>query len=102
MASDSGLQAERTGMAWQRTALGVGGIGALLLHSGEPVSATIGAAGLLAALVLLAVSERRYERIVLRVEAQRPASRPWLIRLVAVTVAALGVGAALFVVLPQH
>lgn len=88
-------------MAWQRTALGVGGIGALLLHSGVRVSAVIGATGLLVALGLLAVTEHRYERIVRRVEAEEVASHPRLVRLVAVVVAALGAGAVLLVVLPR-
>jgi uncharacterized membrane protein YidH (DUF202 family) len=59
-----GLQAERTAMAWQRTALGLGGVSALLLHhaGGKPLPSVPGAAGLLAALVVLLLVEARYLR----------------------------------------
>ena len=61
----TGLQAERTAMAWQRTALGVGGIGALLLHSGSDVGSgwwpiVPAAMALLGAPILLIVAERRF------------------------------------------
>ena len=86
-------------MAWQRTALGVGGVGALLLHSGVTASVVVGAAGLLAALWLLAVTERRYERIMHHVERDRAASHPMLMQAIAAIVAVLGLGAALAVLL---
>jgi uncharacterized membrane protein YidH (DUF202 family) len=56
-----GLQAERTAMAWQRTALGLGGVSALLLHhaGGKLVASVPGAAGLLAAFVVLLLVEAR-------------------------------------------
>ena len=59
---DPGLQAERTAMAWQRTALGIGGVSALLLHhaDGAVLASLPGAAGLLGALGLLVVVEARY------------------------------------------
>ncbi|MDP2773132.1 MAG: DUF202 domain-containing protein [Nocardioides sp.] len=59
---DPGLQAERTAMAWQRTALGIGGVSALLLHyaDGAILTSLPGAAGLLGALGLLLVVEARY------------------------------------------
>jgi hypothetical protein len=49
-------------MAWQRTALGIGGVSALLLHhaDGAILPSLPGAAGLLGALVLLVVVEARY------------------------------------------
>lgn len=59
--TDSGLQAERTTMAWQRTALGVAAVSALLLHHAEGrVGLSMpGGAGLLAALALLLGAEGR-------------------------------------------
>ena len=59
MSTNNGLQAERTAMAWQRTALGLGGVSALLLHhaGGELGPSVPGAAGMLAALVVLLMVE---------------------------------------------
>ncbi len=64
MNNPEGLQAERTAMAWQRTALGLGGVSALLLHhaDGDPVASIPGVAGLLAALGVLLLVEARYLR----------------------------------------
>jgi putative membrane protein len=61
---DNGLQPERTVMAWQRTALGLGGVSALLLHhaDGRLGGSLAGAAGLLATLVMLILVELRQER----------------------------------------
>lgn len=89
-------------MAWQRTALGVGGVGALLLHSGVPLAAVLGAGGLLAAVTLLFVAERRYERTVARVERGEPPSSPALMRAMTVTVMLLSVGAIVLVILPSR
>lgn len=90
---DAGLQAERTAMAWQRTALGVGGVSALLLHQagGRLSAAWPGLVGLAMATALLALSERRYERSVTRSGfGQDPLSAP-LMALMALTVSALAV-----------
>ena len=64
MKGPEGLQAERTAMAWQRTALGLGGVSALLLHhaGGKVAPSVPGAAGLLAALAVLLLVEARYLR----------------------------------------
>ena len=99
---DPMLQSERTAMAWQRTALGVGGIGAALLHSGILVTVVIGAVGLVSALTLLVVTERRYEHIVERVQGGRPPSSPALMRIMSATVVLLAVGALTVVVVPAR
>ena len=87
-------------MAWQRTALGVGGVGLLLLHQagGGRLAAVPGALGLVVASMLLVATERRYRRTVHRVRDGRPATSRVLVRLVAVTTVLLAV-AALAVVL---
>lgn len=82
-------------MAWQRTALGLGGVAALLLHqaTGNPVTAAPGVAGMLVALVVLVVAERRYELTVRRVVAGEGAASPGLVRTMAVTSVALAAAA---------
>ncbi|ANS26319.1 MULTISPECIES: DUF202 domain-containing protein [Rhodococcus] len=94
-AVDVGLQAERTAMAWQRTALGVGGVSALLLHlaAGNLPAAVPGLAGLSAALLLLVLSEQRYVRIVNKVGAGEPPPAPGLVRLIAAGAVVLAVSA---------
>ena len=86
---DPGLQAERTAMAWQRTALGVGAIGALLVHHAGVASwgALPGALGLLTAIGLIVASEHRYERTVRQVRyGGAPVSRFLVRSLTAATV----------------
>ena len=70
-ALDVGLPAERTAMAWQRTALALAGFSALVVHQAERnlLAAVPGVLGLLVALWILALSERRYTWTVRRVEA---------------------------------
>lgn len=82
---DVGLQAERTAMAWQRTALGVGGLSALLMHlAGDRVLFLLpGAAGLVAALALLVGAERRYIATIRRVERRDSPAAPLMLRVVA-------------------
>ncbi|HET8603438.1 MAG TPA: DUF202 domain-containing protein [Marmoricola sp.] len=96
---DPGLQAERTAMAWQRTALGVGGIGALLLHhaGGIGVRAVPGAVGLAVALVLVLAGEQRYERTVRHVRAGNPLAGRFLVRLLATATVLLSVCAVVLV-----
>jgi uncharacterized membrane protein YidH (DUF202 family) len=94
------LQSERTAMAWQRTALGVGGIGAVLLHSGSVFTAVVGALGLVVALALLVLTERRYERIMRKVQGGEPASQPALMLTMSTVVVLLAVAALVLVVLP--
>ena len=97
---DPRLQSERTAMAWQRTALGIGGIGLMLLHSGVPVTAVLGGGAILMAVGLLFFSERRYEHTLVRVQSGEPPSSPALMRTMAITVMALAVGAILLVIVP--
>lgn len=61
---ENGRQSERTTMAWQRTALGIGGVSALLVHDagGDLMASAPGAAGLLAALVLLVYADTHHHR----------------------------------------
>lgn len=98
---DAGLQSERTAMAWQRTALGVGGISALLVHAADrDVLAMVpGFAGLLVALGLLVLGETRYTRVLRRVRAGEPLLDQVFVRLLAITVVALAVCSALVIVL---
>ncbi len=90
---DAGLQAERTAMAWQRTALGVGGVSALLLHQtgGRLVQSLPGMFGLAMAIVLLVLSELRYERTVSRISSGADPVHARLLLLLALTVSLLAI-----------
>lgn len=92
---DAGLQAERTSMAWQRTALGVGGVSALLLHDAKdkPLTALPGALGLGVALALLVITELRYEHTVRKVAAGQSPVSPRLMLLLAASVSTLAASA---------
>lgn len=98
--TDTGVPAERTAMAWQRTALGVGGVSALLVHLADrnPVAAVPGVAGLLVAVYLVLVSEQRYERMVRKVEAGDSPVALAAIRLVALGTVALSISALVLLV----
>ncbi len=100
-APDPGLQAERTAMAWQRTALGVGAVGALLLHhtGGRTLAAIPGGLGLVVALILLLATEQRYVRTLRHVESGRPATSRLLVRLVSGVTVVMSVSALAIVVL---
>lgn len=97
---DVGLQAERTAMAWQRTALGLGGLSALLVHvsGGHAVAALPGIAGILVAVTLLVVAERRYVEMVDRLRAEESPLGRGVVRLLAVVVVALS-GSAIVLLL---
>lgn len=96
---DPGLQAERTAMAWQRTALGVGAVGALLVHHAGGISAKAvpGLLGLAVALVLLLTTEHRYVTTVRRVRAGHPTASPTLVRAVTATALMLAVSSLVLV-----
>lgn len=87
-------------MAWQRTALGIGAIGLLLLHNGLHVTAFVGGAAILMAVALLFFAERRYEHTLARVQAGEAPSNPALMRAIAGTVMVLSLSAIILVVLP--
>lgn len=99
-ALDVGLPAERTAMAWQRTALALAGFSALLVHlAGRDLLAAVpGLVGMALALALLVVGERRYGWTVRRVESGADCTAPRLIRLLTVGVAALSAGSLVLVV----
>ncbi len=80
-------------MAWQRTALGVGGVSALLLHrtGGRLLDALPGLAGLALATTLLLLSEWRYERSLVDIDPWSDPLRAPLMLLLALTVSALAV-----------
>ncbi len=90
---DEGLQAERTAMAWQRTALGLGGVSALLLHDigGSLLAALPGLLGLGVATLLLVLSELRYEQTVRRVASGRHPAAAGQVLMLAVTIVGLAV-----------
>ncbi len=90
---DAGLQAERTAMAWQRTALGVGGVSALLLHEagGRFWAAVPGLLGLGVTAALLVLTELRYEHTVHRVGVGRDPSAARLALVLSATVTTLAV-----------
>jgi putative membrane protein len=92
---DPGLQSERTAMAWQRTALGIGGVSALVLRQGggDPLASAPGVVGLVAAVLLLVLVERRYVRTHRHVEDGNHPMGPGLVRALGWGTALLAVGA---------
>lgn len=90
---DVGLAAERTAMAWQRTALTVAAVSALLVHLADRrlLAAVPGMVGLLGSFALLILGERRYGWSVRKVEAGESPLARRAIRLLAVGVVATAV-----------
>lgn len=97
---DTGAQAERTALAWQRTGLTLLGLGALTLHGHDSrLSLTSLVSGVLAVLTGVAlaavVAPLRYRAIVQAVVAERVAVARFMcpaVTVVALTVAALTAG----------
>lgn len=98
---DPGLQSERTAMAWQRTALGLGGMSALLLHhaQGNRLAAIPGVLGMVVAVGFLVMAERRYEHTVRRVVSGDLPAGPLAMRLIAGAVLMLALSALVLVAL---
>lgn len=92
-ALDPGLQAERTAISWQRTALSAGAFSALLLHSGGPRLGTRvpGAIALVVSLLLLVVAERRYVDMVINIHAESTPTSPQALRRVSLAVVLIAV-----------
>ena len=90
---DPGLQAERTAMAWERTALGVAAVSALLLHDtgGSLLAKLPGTLGLSVALVLLVATELRYAHTVRQVGIGQSPASPALVLALAISVTLLAV-----------
>jgi putative membrane protein len=100
---DVGLAAERTAMAWQRTALALAAFSALLVHLADSdlVVAAPGLGGLVLALALLVMGERRYATAVRRVEEGRSPLAHGLTRLLTGGLVVLSVSALVFVVVVE-
>ena len=98
-ALDVGLPAERTAMAWQRTALGLAGFSALLVHLADrdTLLAVPGFVGLVVALAVLVTGERRYTWTVRRVEAHDSPVAPHLAVLLTGAVVGLSISALVVV-----
>lgn len=97
---DAGLQAERTQLAWSRTALTLGGVGGFIVHAGwtggSPPASTGGALlGVLAAAMYVS-GIVRYRTVVRRAGTGLGVAAPLALRLVVVS-AALAAPAALAV-----
>lgn len=100
LSPESGRQSERTTMAWQRTALGVGGVSALLIHDagGSLVASAPGVVGLVAALGVLVHADNHHRRG--DGEPERAPMGVRAVRLMAVMTVLLSLLAALLVLRP--
>lgn len=100
-AIDVGLAAERTGMAWQRTALALAAFSAVLAHLADRnlVAELPGLAGMALALALLVVGERRYGVVVRRVERDEPTMTHRLVVTLTLGVMAMAVATLVFVII---
>ena len=92
---DVGLQAERTSIAWERTALTLTVFSALVLHAAnrQTLGQVPGAVGVAVALWLLVAAERRYSVSVRRVQDGLSPVAPRMILALTVAVVALAVTA---------
>ena len=94
-----GLQAERTSIAWQRTALTLTAFSVLMLHAAnsQRLGQVPGALGVGVALWLLLSTEHRYSSSLRQVRDGRSPVAPRMI--LALAIAVVGLAAAAFAVL---
>lgn len=99
--TDSGLQSERTYLAWQRTGLSFAALGALLVHVAggvrQPFADLPGLFGLAAGAVILLRGLLRYRVIVAAARGEGQAASPRVIRAVALAAIVLTVGGLVIV-----
>ncbi|HEU4512472.1 MAG TPA: DUF202 domain-containing protein [Nocardioidaceae bacterium] len=95
-----GLAAERTAMAWQRTGLAVAAFSTLLVRVADRDLALTapGLLGMVLGLVLIVVGERRYSKIVERVQTDRTPLAHGLAGVLALGIAGLSAASLIFVV----
>ncbi|HEX6249716.1 MAG TPA: DUF202 domain-containing protein [Nocardioidaceae bacterium] len=100
---DVGLAAERTAMAWQRTALALAVFAAVLVRLADRdlVVAVPGLAGMALGLALLVLGQRRYSRIVDQVQADRSSQAPRLVAVLTLGTAVLSAASLVFVVMVE-
>ncbi len=89
---------ERNTLAWERTALTLAGVGALLVHAGRTHIQRHLVAGIvlevLALVVVVGVAPLRHRAAVRDVRAERTPARPRLLAAASLTLAALAVAVA--------
>jgi hypothetical protein len=87
-------------MAWQRTGLALAAFSALLVHLADRdvLAAVPGLVGLVLALALLVLGERRYGWTVRRVGADEACMAPGLVRLLTAGVVALSAATLVLVI----
>jgi uncharacterized membrane protein YidH (DUF202 family) len=94
--ADPGVQSERTYLAWQRTGLSFGAIGAALIQFGaddmQRTSQAIGLYGITVGVALLATAVVRYRHSVPAAHGEHPTALPMLVLLTAITAGVLSVG----------
>lgn len=100
---DTGLQPERTRLAWQRTALALLATGLVVArfvgHHHVALGVVIAAAACVLAGAIGILSTRRYDSLTRRLEAERPLPGGVVNLLTTLTFLVVGVGATLYTLL---